>query len=133
MLNNTSLNSGEPLQISCSAAKLDNTSSLSYEIQVNGTTVARKNNSFVHIIKSVKSTEAGNYTCQVSLIDLPADNVGVSNKEMLSGKISFLIGAFHLCQIWKLFFFYFVVSNICMIETLTLNGLTHFSLVMHFI
>ena len=88
-LNTTAPKSGEPLQINCSAVKLDNTASLLYEIQVNGTTVARENNFFVHTIDSVKSTEAGSYTCQVSLRDVPADIVEVSNKAILSGKSTF--------------------------------------------
>ena len=91
MLNTTALKSGEPLQIGCSAAKLDNTTSLLYKIKVNGTTVASKNNSFVHTIESVKSTETRNYTCQVTLIPESANIVGVSNKEFLSGKSTFLI------------------------------------------
>ena len=88
-LNTTTLKSGEPLQINCSAIKLDKTASFLHEIKVNGTTVASENNFFVHTIQSVKSTEAGNYTCQVSLNAVPANIVGVSNEEILSGKNTF--------------------------------------------
>ena len=90
MLNTAALKSGEPLRINCSAVKLDKNASFLYEIQVNGKTVASENNSFVHTIQSVKSTEAGNYTCQVSLIDVPGNIVGKSNGEVLSGKSTFL-------------------------------------------
>ena len=117
-LNTTTLKSGESLQINCSAEKLDETASFLYEIQVNGTTVANDTKSFVHTIQSVKSTEAGNYSCQVSLISVRG-NIDVSNEEVLSGKSTF-------------FFLYSVLSSFCMMETLTLNGLTHFSLVLYF-
>ena len=131
MLNNTTLNSGEPLQIKCSARKLDETASFLYEIQVNGTTVARarENNSFVHTIESVNSTEAGNYTCQVSLIPVSADIVGVSNEELLSGKSNFLIVGFSFMSNMEVF--YFILSSFCMMETL--NELTDLSLVFYFI
>ena len=89
MLKNNVLTSGETLQISCSAVKLDKTASLLYEIQMDGVTVASKNNSFVHTIESLKSTEAGNYTCQVSVIAVSADIVIVSNEKILSGKSTF--------------------------------------------
>ena len=89
-LNNNTLKSGERLRINCSAVKLDDTSSFLYEIQVNGTTVARENNSFVHTQESVQSTDAGIYTCKVSSIALPAHIVGVSNERILSGKKAFL-------------------------------------------
>ena len=88
-LNPAALKSGEPLQINCSTVKLDQTASFLFEIQVNGTTVANDTKSFVHTIHSVKSTEAGNYTCQVSLNPVSANIVGVSNEEMLSGKNTF--------------------------------------------
>ena len=91
---NTTAKSGEPLQINCSAEKLDKTASFLYEIQVNGTTVASGNNSFVHTIESVNSTEAGNYTCKVSSITMPDDIVGVSNEVILSGKSTFLMNDF---------------------------------------
>ena len=78
-LNTTALKSGEPLQISCFHEKYQT----SYmEIQVNGTTVASSNNSFVHIIQSVRSTDAGSYTCL-------GPHGLVSRKEILSGKGTF--------------------------------------------
>ena len=70
ILNTTTPNSGEPLQINCSSTKFDKTASFLYEIQVNSTTVASENSSFVHIIESVNSTESGNYTCKVSSTEL---------------------------------------------------------------
>ena len=88
-LNTTTLKSGEPLRINCSAIKVDKTASFLHEIKVNGTTIASENDSFIHTIQSVKSTEAGNYTCQVSLNAVPANIVGVSKEEILSGKNTF--------------------------------------------
>ena len=84
-LNDSVLNSGEPLQINCSAVVLDNTASFLYRIRVNRTTIVNETKSFVHTIPSVKSTEAGNYTCEVSLADAP-DIVKVSRGKILSGK-----------------------------------------------
>ena len=103
-LNTTTLKSGEPLQINCSAEKLDKTASFLYEIQVNGTTVANGSNSFVHRIQSVESTEAGNYTCQVSLIGVPGNIVGVSNGEVLSGESTLLILDFSFMSNMDIFF-----------------------------
>ena len=105
ILNNNTLKSGEPLQINCSAVKLDKTSSFLYEIQVNGTTVAKENNSFVHTIESVKSTDAGNYTCKISSIALPAHIVGVSNEVTLSGKSTFSLVDFLYMSDMEVFFF----------------------------
>ena len=83
ILNNTVLSSGEPLQISCSAVKLDNIASFLCLLQMDGVTFASENNSFVHTIESVKSTEAGSYTCQFSLAAVSADIVRVTNQEIL--------------------------------------------------
>ena len=105
MLNPTTPNSGEPLQISCSSTKFDSTASFLYEIQVNGTTVASENSSFVHTIESVKSTDAGNYTCNVSSIVLPAHIVEVSHEEILSGKSTFLIVDFLFMSNMEVFFY----------------------------
>ena len=103
-LNATTLKSAEPLQINCSAVTFDSTSSFLYEIQVNGTTVAREFNSFVHTIDSVKSTDAGIYTCKVSSIVVPANIVGVSSEEILSGKSTFLIVDFSFMSNMEVFF-----------------------------
>ena len=115
-LNATRLKSDESLQINCSATKLEETASFLYEIQVNGATVANENNSFVFTIQSVQSTGAENYTCQVSLIAGPANIVGVSIEEFLSGK-----STFHLCQIWKCFFFLFCIIRFLHDGTLDLE------------
>ena len=104
-LNTTTLKSGESLQINCSAKKLDETASFLYEIQVNGTTVANDTKSFVHTIQSVKSTEAGNYSCQVSLIGVHG-NIDVSNEEVLTGKSTLLILDFPLMSNMEVFFFF---------------------------
>ena len=103
-LSNNTLKSGERLRINCSAVKLDNTSSFSYKILKNGTTVARKNNSFVHTIEPVKSTDAGIYTCNVLSIARPAHILEVSNEEMLSGKSTFLIANFLFMSNMEVFF-----------------------------
>ena len=50
---------------------------------MDGVTFASENNSFVHTIESVKSTEAGSYTCQFSLAAVSADIVRVTNQEIL--------------------------------------------------
>ena len=104
MLNTTTPSSGEPLQINCSSTKFDNTASFSYEIQVNDLTVASGNNSFVHTIESVNSTESGNYTCKVSLIAVSTHVVGVSDKKFLSGKSTFLILNFSFMSNMEVFF-----------------------------
>ena len=85
MLNTFELNSGELLQINCATLVLDNKASFLYQILINGKSVANDTKSFVNTIKSVKSTDAGNYTCQVSLADAPYI-VKVSDKKNLSGK-----------------------------------------------
>ena len=104
MLNATTLKSGKPLQISCSATKFDKAASFLYEIQVNGTTVTSENSSFVHTIESVNSAEAGNYTCKVSSIAVSADVVEVSNEKILSGKSTFLIVDFSFMSNMEVFF-----------------------------
>ena len=109
-LNSTALKSGEPLQINCSAVKLDKTASFSYEIRVNGTTVAKENNSFAQTTESVKSTEAGTYTCQVSSVAMPTDIVEVLNKEILSGKSNFSIVHFSFMSNMEFFFVFRVVK-----------------------
>ena len=133
MLNTSTLNSGEPLQINCSSTKFDKAASFLYEIQVNGATVASESNSFVYTMQSVKSAEAGNYTCQVSLIGVPADIVRVSNEEILSSKSTFLMVHFSFMSNMEDFFYCFLLSSFCVLETLTLSGLTHFSLVLYFL
>ena len=85
-LNTTTLKSGEPLQISCSFGNL--LFLVLHEIQVNGTTVASSKNSFVHTIQSVRSTDAGSYTCKASLMVFPY-TASVSTIEILSGKSTF--------------------------------------------
>ena len=102
-LNTTVINSGKPLQINCSADELDDTASFLYEIQLDGVTVASENKSFVRTIQSVKSTEAGNYTCNVSLTAAP-HIVRVSNGTILSGKNTFLIVDFSLLSSMEFFF-----------------------------
>ena len=126
-LNDSELNSGEPLQINCSAVELDITASFLYLIRVNDTVVANENKSFVHTIPSVKSTEAGNYICEVSLTAVP-DIKRVSNGKILSGKWTFLIVNFSFLSNMEVFL-YFLFSSFCMMETL--NGLVHLSLVLH--
>ena len=87
-LNTSLLYSGEPLQINCSAVELDVTASFLYQIRVDGLPIAKENKSFVYTIRSVNSTEAGNYTCQVFLTAAP-DIVRVSDRAFLSGKKPF--------------------------------------------
>lgn len=84
-LNTSVLNSGEPLQISCSAVELDSTASILYHIQMDGATIASEKRSFVRTIHSVKSTEAGNYICKVLLTAVP-DIARLSSGKILSGK-----------------------------------------------
>ena len=84
-LNTSLLYSGEPLQINCSAVELDVTASFLYQIRMDGLPIAKENKSFVYTIRSVNSTEAGNYTCQVFLTAAP-DIVRVSDRAILSGK-----------------------------------------------
>ena len=102
-LNTTVINSGKPLQINCSADELDDTASFLYKVQLDGVTVASENKSFVRTIQSVKSTEAGNYTCNVSLTAAP-HIVRVSNGIILSGKNNFLIVDFSLLSSMEFFF-----------------------------
>ena len=110
ILNTTTPNSGEPLQINCSSTKFDKTASFLYEIQVNSTTVASENSSFVHTIESVNSTESGNYTCKVSSMAVSADIVEVSNEEILSGKSTFLILNFSFMSNMDFFFLFRIVK-----------------------
>ena len=110
-LNTTEISSGEPVQISCSAKELDGTASFLYEIQLDGVTISSiKNKPCVHTIQAVKSTEAGNYTCKVSLTAVP-NIVRVSEGKILSGKkntffdsrlfISVKYGSFFVSRIGK--------------------------------
>ena len=55
---------------------------------MDGLPIAKENKSFVYTIRSVNSTEAGNYTCQVFLTAAP-DIVRVSDRAFLSGKKPF--------------------------------------------
>ena len=66
-------------------------SSYLHEIQLNGTAVASSNNSFVHTIQSVRSTDAGTYTCLVVIFELNGVRLitAVSSKVILSGKSTF--------------------------------------------
>ena len=70
--------------------ELDSNASFVYRILVDDEAIASENKTFVHVLESVKSTEAGNYTCEVSLAAAPDIKRG-SDGEMLSGKCTFLI------------------------------------------
>ena len=77
---------------------------------MNGTTVAWEINSFVHTIESVKSTEAGNYTCKVSSIAMPADIVEASHEVILSGKSTLLILDFSFMSNMEVFVVFRIVK-----------------------
>lgn len=98
---------------------------------MDGVTVANENNSFVQTTGSLKSAGAGSYTCQVSLTAVSVDIVRVLNQEILSGKSTFLIVDLLILPNMEVFFLYFVLSSFCIMETLTLSGLRHLSLVLY--
>ena len=110
-LNTSALNSGEPLQISCTAVQSDSIASFVYQILVGGKRVANDTKSFVHTIQSVKSTDAGNYTCQVSLEAAP-DIVRISEGKDISGRSTALI--INLSFLPNMHFFAFPLSSFYM-------------------